>query len=246
VVLLGVATWPIPRVTMETDLIQRNKYLAWRRDTIGHAKNVWSDELICVVEHSDETYPHIHFCVLPKLPPNRRLTIAAVHPGHRAAMDASKAGHTRRQQKSAYNAAMVVFQDQYYQEVGAKHGLTRLGPRRQRLSRQEWKDQNRQAEALALRGRHLEALEMAAEHDLAERSAILGAEAKLMVAAAQAEADKRVAKIERIAVDHITRIGERLESETKAKDRIIALQEEENAEMRRMLAEHGISVGPKL
>jgi hypothetical protein len=48
---------------------------------------------------------------------DRRLTIAAVHPGHRAALEASKAGLPRRQQQQAYNSAMVAFQDHYHQEV---------------------------------------------------------------------------------------------------------------------------------
>lgn len=54
---------------------------------------------------------------------------------HRAAMDASKAGAPRQQQTSDYEAAVVELQDEYYQEVGARHSLTGLGLRRQHLSR---------------------------------------------------------------------------------------------------------------
>ena len=63
---------------------------------------------------------------------------------------ASKArGETKAEQKQAYKAAMRALQDDYYENVAAHCGLTRLGPGRQRLTREEWTEQQRQAKSLA-------------------------------------------------------------------------------------------------
>lgn len=250
VALFGVATWPVPCATLDIDPAERKKYLAWRGDVIGLLKGIWGANLVCVAEHTDEPYPHVHFCVMPQLPPDRRLTIADVHPGHGAARDASKAGSNRKEQKQAYKAAMADLQDRYYLEVGAKYGLTRLGPRRQRLTRKEWSDQKRQAQALAAAHiKYAHDLKAAAKRQLAERVAVINTEAKLRVAQATAAAEERVSKIKQKASGYIASLGKRgqeLQSEVEAKDRVIAWQKDENAAMKAILAEHGISLTPTI
>jgi hypothetical protein len=246
VALFGVATWPVPCATLDIDPAEREKYLAWRGDVIELLKEMWGANLVCVAEHTDEPYAHVHFCAMPQLPPDRRLTIADVHPGHRAARDASKAGSNRKEQKRVYKAAMADLQDRYYLEVGAKYGLTRLGPRRQRLTRKEWSDQKRQAQALAAaRTKYAEDLKAAAKRELAERLAFIEREAKLMVAAATAASEERVSRTKQKAAGYIAslgKLGQELHSALEAKDKIIAWQEDENAAMKAILAEHGISL----
>ncbi|HEY9216115.1 MAG TPA: hypothetical protein VIQ29_25065 [Ancylobacter sp.] len=249
VALFGVTSWPVPRADVDLDPILQEKYLAWRADVIDYLKMTWGDELICIVEHVDETFPHLHFCVLPKLPPDLCLTIAAVHPGHRAAMQASKADESRKQQKRAYNTAMVGLQDGYYLAIGARHGLARLGPRRQRLLRKEWLDQQRQAEALATAYKRVQDLGAAAKQQSADLKLILTEDAERKVASAEAAAEERVASFKRRAEGYIVHVGKRrqqIENELQAKDRIIAQQIEENAALMRILAEHGISLGPTM
>lgn len=248
VAVFGVATWPVPCVNLDADPAEREKYLAWRGDLIDVLKRMWGIDLVCVAEHTDEPYPHVHFCVMPQLPPDRRLTIAAVHPGHRAASDASKAGRNRKEQKQAYKAAMAGLQDRYYLEVGAKHGLLRLGPRRQRLTRNEWGDQKRQARALAVaREKYAKDLEVAAKRQLAELLAAIERNTELEVAAAKAASDERVSKIKQKAAGYIARLGklgQELQSELEAKERIIACKDDENAAMKALLAYHGLSPMP--
>lgn len=48
----------------------------------------------------------------------------------------------------AYKAAMREWQDSYHDAVAAPCGLTRLGPTRRRLTREEWKAEQAQAGAL--------------------------------------------------------------------------------------------------
>jgi hypothetical protein len=253
IAVIGVATWPVPRAVCEDDPAERDKYVAWRADTVGYLKKRWGDALISVVEHVDENHPHVHFCVLPPLPADRRLTIAAVHPGHRAALEASKAGLTRRQQQQAYKSAMVAFQDHYHQEVGARHGLSRMGPGRQRVPRPAWKAQMRQVNALAARYAEVEAIRMAGEQDLAQRAAILEKETARRIAAteaaAKAKADEKVSSITQKVADFAALARHRwqeLERNGQEKDLIIARQQKEKEELLLLLAEHGICLGPKI
>ena len=77
------------------------------------------------------------------------LQIQSVHPGYEATAASKARGETKREQKQAYKAAMKALQDDYYENVASHCGLTRLGPRRQRLTRKEWAERRRQAKSLA-------------------------------------------------------------------------------------------------
>ena len=62
----------------------------------------------------------------------------------------------KRPSRTLYKAAARGWQDEYHKKVAAECGLARLGPGRQRLSRAQWLDQQRQVEAAAIRGRRLD------------------------------------------------------------------------------------------
>lgn len=98
--------------------------LAWHRQHIGTVD--------CAVLHLDETYPHIH--VYTADPDARRLV-----PGWQAKRAALAAGAANSTANKAYREAMVDWQDVLYEGVGQYHGLDRLGPKRQRLRRPEWR-----------------------------------------------------------------------------------------------------------
>jgi hypothetical protein len=130
---------------LEADPQKAAAYEHWRTLTIGWLAGTWGEALQCVVEHLDEPHPHIHW-VLPK---NGQLHIQSVHPGYEATAASKARGKTKHEQKRAYKAAMKALQDDYYENVASHCGLTRLGPRRQRLTRKEWTEQQRQAKSLA-------------------------------------------------------------------------------------------------
>lgn len=148
VVVCGVSSWPVKRALVEADKLEQKKYLLWRSDTLNWVKRRYRCDIL-FVEHTDEPYLHIHFWIIPRLDAGGRLRIGDAHDGHRAAAEAASAEKSRHEQGKAYRAAMRKMQDDYYREVGARHGLTRLGPRRQRLTRQEWMERRRAAQEFA-------------------------------------------------------------------------------------------------
>jgi hypothetical protein len=149
VVAVGVASWPDTVAEVEDAPQKMAAYEHWRALTIAWLAGKWGEHLQCIVEHLDEPHPHLHWVVIPDLQENGLLQIQSVHPGYEANAASKARGETKREQKEAYKAAMKALQDHYYENVAAHCGLTRLGPRRQRLNRQEWLEQQRQAKYLA-------------------------------------------------------------------------------------------------
>ncbi len=244
VVMCGVTSWPIKCAILTVNPAEQAKYFRWRRDVLEWLKTMWGPALMYVVEHTDEPFPHLHFCAMPTLTHDACMTVADVHPGYGAAKKAADNGCSRKDQKKAYKEAMVAMQDSYYEAVGAKNGLVRLGPGRQRLTREEWKERKRQAAALAAaRVKFERDLREAAAREFAARMATIAAEAELKVATAIAAADGRVSEVTNKAKNHIVRLigrGQELDKSLKARHETIAQQEDEIAQLRALLAEHGI------
>ena len=81
--------------------------------------------------HNDEEQPHIHFYVYSDTEVNAK----ALHYGHKA--------------KKNFIAASKAFQDDYHAQVAIHCGMARLGPKKQRLTRAEWKAQKKHAMKVA-------------------------------------------------------------------------------------------------
>lgn len=127
VLTASVYSWP-----EATEFHDKEKAKAFFEDCIKfHAKTL--GEVQCAVMHLDEDFPHIH---IYSFHTNAR----AEHPGWKAKNGVALAGGESKEQTAAYKKAMEQFQDQFHSDVGIKHGLDRLGPKRQRLSRGEWKE----------------------------------------------------------------------------------------------------------
>lgn len=112
------------------------------KQSIGFLRNKYGENLMSVVLHLDEEHPHLHFYVLPSTK-NGSFSMSDIHDGIKARNECD-GGYSKK--ANAYKQAMRKFQDSYYDEVGSKLGLTRLGPRVQRLTRKEWKAQQKQAQ----------------------------------------------------------------------------------------------------
>jgi len=124
------------------------------------------------VLHLDEEFPHVHAYTFDK-------AAKELHPGEIAKKEAYANGANSKDANKAYRTAMEGFQDRFYNEVGKKNGLDRVGPKRQRLSRKEWRDQKQERLNKADRFRGLEAEldDMASEkHQAQKRQADLKAQ----------------------------------------------------------------------
>jgi hypothetical protein len=77
-----------------------------------------------------------------------RVNLDMVHPGYAAQRSLPQnAGRTVK--KTAYNNAMRLFQDRYYEQVGLVNAQLRFGPRRTRMTRVEWITAKKHAELLS-------------------------------------------------------------------------------------------------
>lgn len=119
--------------------------------SIGFLRKKYGKNLMSAVLHLDEEHPHIHFYAIPSVI-DGCFAMSQIHDGMRARNEC-KGGYSKK--AHAYKQAMREFQDSYYEEVGSKLGLTRLGPRVQRLTRKEWKAQQKQAQVFLQQHREL-------------------------------------------------------------------------------------------
>jgi chaperonin cofactor prefoldin len=121
---------------------------AWEKfsaDSIEWLKEKYGDALESVLEHTDESHPHLHFYIVPEL--GQRFE--TIHQGRAASALVKGQGGKKGEQNQAYKASMREFQDEFFERVGIEHGFTRIGPGKRRLTREEWKLEQIQAAAAA-------------------------------------------------------------------------------------------------
>lgn len=116
---------------------------AFKKASYLWLKEQWGDRLKSIIEHTDESHRHIHFYAVPK--PGEKFD--DIHQGKKAAALVKK--QPKGVQNQAYIDAMRAFQDDFSERVGMKAGLTKLGPGRRRLTREEWQAEQRQAKFFA-------------------------------------------------------------------------------------------------
>jgi hypothetical protein len=126
----GVASYPMP-----ANADNQNEIRRWVMDCIRHLKVEFGPCLKSVLLHMDEQFPHLHF--FATAPDGRAKSI---HPGHRLAKNAGK---------GVFKKAMSSWLDRWHEVVSRRHGMARTGPKRERLTREEWKARQQSAELLA-------------------------------------------------------------------------------------------------
>lgn len=148
-----VASFPSTMAEIRDDPARRKEAEEWEKRTIYWLRTQYGDDLKSVIRHEDEEYFHIHAYVVPTSDP--ALSALRYHPGtmaKRAVMDSDKDGNDKKalskRADAAYKAAMREWQDSYHEAVAVPCGLTRLGPQRRRLSRDEWQREKAQAQSL--------------------------------------------------------------------------------------------------
>lgn len=125
--------------------IAEEDWTRFRADAVEWLKAKYGAALRTIIEHTDESHPHLHFFVVPEL--GQRFE--SVHQGRAAAALVNAAGGVKGLQNKAYKQAMREYQDEFYDAVGIEHGFTRIGPAKRRLTREEWKLEQIQAAAAA-------------------------------------------------------------------------------------------------
>lgn len=209
--LTAVASYPVPRVQVEADAREKAKYQAWVEANVRFLRDRFGSQLKTVVEHEDETHPHLHAYVLPdeiedlnaiRLHPGKAAKLAAEERAKAEGMaprDAVKLGN------DALKKSMRALQDDYHAEVGAPCGMTRLGPGRRRMSRKQWVEEKElaakasviaQKEAVTLIEERETAAEAAAQ-DIALREDRLRKVHQLMTSKVEAIQKREAAVAER-------------------------------------------------
>lgn len=148
-----VASHPATMVEVRADPATSASVSDWERRTVAWLQDAYGDQLLSVIRHTDETHAHLHAYILPA---GLQMKVTDMHPGHVAKAAVMSAGPLKgedtkalnRRGDKAYRSAMRQWQDAYFERVGAPCGLSRLGPGRRRLSREEWRAEKHQADAL--------------------------------------------------------------------------------------------------
>lgn len=120
-----------------------NELDEWRKRSIDWLRDRYGDQLKTVIEHTDERHPHLHAYVIPD-----SLRAYDLHDGRKAKEQAQADGLDNVAQNRAYKDAMRGWQDDYYSKVGQACGLSRVGPKRRRLSRDQWAMEQKQADTI--------------------------------------------------------------------------------------------------
>lgn len=106
---------------------------AFRDQAVAALRDKHGDRLRCVIEHLDESHPHIHFYLVAR--PGE--DFGKVHDGYAASRKARNEDGNKI--RTAYNDAMSKWQDWVQEAIAKPFALARLGPGRERLSRKAWK-----------------------------------------------------------------------------------------------------------
>lgn len=150
--LTVVASYPATVEECRSDPVKAQARDEWQARNVAWMRAEFGDDLVSVVRHDDEKFPHLHAFVIPSDP---EMKANPLHPGW-AAKQAAKAeagaagldsGEANKAGDRAYRAAMRGVQDRYWEAVGLPSGLARIGPARRRLDRAGWLDEQAAATA---------------------------------------------------------------------------------------------------
>lgn len=193
-----VVSHPFTPEEVHADPAKRQAVEDWERSNVLWLKAQFGDGLTSVVRHEDESRWHLHAYALPG---GKDMKASKFHPGQQAKAGIMAEGPRpgeddkalNRRGDAAYRAAMSQWQDSYFHAVAAPSGLTRLGPGRRRLRRDEWHAERKQAQALRATMERAQAVQLRSREFVTQAKAAASAEstrAVQMIAAANRAAEK--------------------------------------------------------
>ncbi|WP_155133236.1 hypothetical protein, partial [Roseibium sp. RKSG952] len=80
--LTVVAAYPTPTKELTGNPAERECLARWERRTVEWLRSLHGDDLMTVIRHTDEKYPHLHAYILPRS--DAELRALRMHPGHEA------------------------------------------------------------------------------------------------------------------------------------------------------------------
>lgn len=193
ILVAGVFSYPDPTAKPGDPAFDK-----WLDLSMKFVAEEYGAQLHTAVLHLDEEFPHVHFYAIPK---DYEMWNAC------RGDKASKETNSKLEAKKA----MQAYQDAYYEGVSVHCGHTRLGPRRQRLTRVEWKAQKAHAERVA--SAESAVLDAATQR---EKDAAMQAKANAQAAELLAK-EKRKAKDVVEQANAAMREAKRLQAEANAK-----------------------------
>lgn len=230
--LTAVASHPHLTAQVMGNPEARRDYDAWVQRNLTFLRGLFGERLVSVIEHVDEEHPHLHAYVLPLDDP--ACSARDLNPCWLAKSEAEAGargeGHDDKTAvkhgNHAYRARARELQDQYHHEVGLPSGLTRTGPKRERLSRQQWRARKDEASRNARTLRQME--EMVS--DLADQEDALSASAERMAR----DLEARLHQAEGLHVEA------KAERSAAAQDRAVAAARRKTAAALRLAAEEEV------
>lgn len=200
--LAGVLSYP--------DDAPKDRYPEWRERSLKWLQKQYGPHLVAVLEHLDEANPHLHFYAINP----SGLDVKRIHQGWVAKKDGQD-----------YRTAMTLVQDDYHRDVGSYVGLLRVGPKGQRLDRDDYKAMKVDAEQTRLMLRDIEARNEANEAErlrVAKLNAEGGAEFDRLQMMGQRMATTMMAHAQRRAADHAALLFEQQRQQAEESKRLAA------------------------
>lgn len=200
--LAGVLSYP--------DDAPKDRYPEWRARSLKWLEKQYGPHLVAVLEHLDEANPHLHFYAINP----SGLDVKRIHQGWVAKKDGQD-----------YRTAMTLVQDDYHRDVGSYVGLLRVGPKGQRLDRDDYKAMKVDAEQTRLMLRDIEARNEANEAErlrVAKLNAEGGAEFDRLQMMGQRMATTMMAHAQRRAADHAALLFEQQRQQAEESKRLAA------------------------
>jgi hypothetical protein len=218
-----------PAMTGGVISMPRERIADWpkfRDHTLKVLKQKHGGRLRLVVEHLDESHPHLHFYLVPF--PGEHFGV--VHPGYGASRQArqEEGNHV----STSYKRAMTEWQDWLHEHIAKPFGLSRIGPKRARAEREQHL-LNKQKSELAERFAQLAAREKSTESAML----VLAAQAAVV-----AKLTGDVQRREKLLADKQVALVEQSQKAKKEVDRLL----KENAKTRAQLAEIFESFAPAM
>lgn len=127
------------------------EYQNWRSLSVDWLKEKYGNNLKSVIQHTDERHPHIHCYLMAdnmkasQFNEGKQAKDAFMSSQEAKEMDKKEAN---KKGDKEYRQAMRAWQDDYYEKVGIPCGLARIGPQKRRLTRDQWHNEQKQAESL--------------------------------------------------------------------------------------------------
>ncbi|MDL2399442.1 hypothetical protein [Rhizobium mayense] len=222
-----IASYPATMAEIRADPSKRAEAERWEKRTISWLRSQYGDDLKSVIRHEDEEYFHIHAYIVPTSDPS--MAALKYHPGtmaKRAVMGAGPAVGEDAKALSkradvAYKQSMRAWQDSYHEAVAVPSGLTRLGPQRRRLSRDEWQREKVQAKALQ------KTVELAREVKRSGDNFVEQTKSKAAAIRAAADQEKQAAAVAKATVEREKEIAAKAIAAARTAENRAKIQQEQ-------------------